>query len=60
MDCAKINSCFTALKLSPNFCYRWRGVSQAHTPPVGLERASNEAGSQKGQPERVKLFLPGP
>ena len=31
-DRAKINSCFMAQE----FCYRWRGVSDAHTPPVGL------------------------
>ena len=35
-------------------------MSEAHTPAVGLKRANNEAGGQKGQPESAKLFLPGP
>ena len=33
---AKINSHFTALKLCLKFCYRWRGGTGAHTPPVRL------------------------
>ncbi len=59
-DRAKINSCFTALKLSPNFCYRWRGVSEAHTPQWVCKEPATKLAAKRASRKVCSYFCPVP